>query len=40
MSRKRVIFSKDILKQFLDFAEYNKSSFDSEMKKFRGPYGK
>ena len=32
MNRKRVIFSKHILTLFLDFAEYNKSAFDSEIK--------
>ena len=32
MSRKRVIFSKDSLKRLLDFAEYNKYLFDSEIK--------
>ena len=32
MGRKRVKFSKDSLTRFLDFAEYNESLFDSEIK--------
>ncbi len=32
MSRKRVKFSKDSLTRFLNFAEYNESLFDSEIK--------